>query len=219
MAEPEEWKRVWRGVRELSEQFDERIVFIGGVAVFLHVKGKRAPFIDYSHDGDFYISLGDFSELRDTDEVVLNRRLRKHQIIRDGIDFDVYVERNNDLLVKYADVERASVVVDGVRVASLEHLLLLKVDASRDRRGTSKGDKDEADIIRLGFLLSMDGVDTKLLEPYLTEESMALMRSVERSEQFYVLCRRNVHEAKKLRERFGTVIDEVAAVLSPSGRK
>jgi len=218
MEAPEEWQRVWKGVRDLSDQFGERIIFIGGVAVYLHVKGKRKAFIGYSHDGDFYISLEDFAELRDAEEVVSNKRLGKHQVIKDGIDFDVYVERNNSLRVRYEDIEAASVVIDGVRVASLEHLLLLKLDAYQNRRGSRKGEKDETDVIRLGFLLS-SGVDRKLLEPYLTEAMLELLRSVERSSQFFELCRKNAHEAKKLREAFHVTVEAVASVLSSPSRR
>jgi hypothetical protein len=65
------WNNLWTSVHELSDTFPDGIVFIGGVAVFLHVSSVKLPqaFVEFSHDGDFYIDLGDFSELRAIDEV------------------------------------------------------------------------------------------------------------------------------------------------------
>lgn len=184
------------------------------VAVYLHIRRKKAAFVEFSHDGDFYISLQDFGELRDIEEVTTNRRRGKHQIVKNGIDFDVYVERHNSLLVSHQDVERASVVIDDVRVASVEHLLLLKLDAYRNRRGSGKGEKDERDIIRLGYLLS-DGADLGLLAPYLTAEMVDMLRGVERSKQFLVMCQRNAQQASRVREAFCATVDQVAKV--PAG--
>src|SRR5262245_5897824 len=78
-------------------------VFIGGVAVYLHAvnNARTRDLAEASHDADFMLSLADFADLRDTDEVVANRRLSKHQLIRDGVEFDVYVERQNNLIVPY----------------------------------------------------------------------------------------------------------------------
>jgi predicted nucleotidyltransferase len=38
------------------------------------------------------------------------------------------------------------VVLGGIRVASLGHLLVLKLEAFADRRGSTKGDKDAKDL-------------------------------------------------------------------------
>ncbi len=42
----------------------------------------------------------------------------------------------------------------GIRVACLEHLVILKTKAFLDRQGTSKGNKDEDDLVRIFFQLS-----------------------------------------------------------------
>ena len=142
-TDEEEWEALWRGIDELSGFFPEGIVFIGGVAVYLHARLAKlsGAWIEFSHDGDFYISLSDYADLRDIEEVTTNRRLNKHQIIKDGIDFDIYLEYRNDLRVKYADALAASTVIENVRVASLEHLLLLKLDAYEDGCTAPRGAK------------------------------------------------------------------------------
>lgn len=207
---------LWRGIDELAEEFGDRLVFIGGVAVYLHVSHVDSPegFIEFSHDGDFFISLSDFSALRDIEDVTLNRRLAKHQIVKHGVEFDMYVERNSRLRVPYEEALQASSVIEasaigrGIRVASPEHLLVLKLDAYGDRRGTNKGDKDERDLIRIAYVMRGD-VKRDLLQPYLTEDLTSLLVDMKKSHEFLGMSGRNAHRARMLREMFSSVVDSV----------
>ena len=124
-------------------------VFIGGVAVYLHAinNPRTKDAAEASHDADLMLALADFADLRDTDEVVANRRLSKHQLIRDGVEFDVYVERQNKLTVPYDEVAAHAVAYGVMRVACLEHLLVLKLEAFRDRMRSAKGDKQTPDFV------------------------------------------------------------------------
>ena len=210
-VEPEEWRRLWKGVRELSELFPDGLVFIGGIAVLLHVRSSKLPdrFVELSHDGDFYVSLADFADLRDVEEVTANRRLNKHQIIKDGMEYDVYLENHNALSVKFTDVLAASQVIDGVRVSSLEHLLLLKLDAYRSRRGSSKGAKDERDLIKILLLLDGAGLQIVRLEKYLTPEAIETLALLKKSSEFLVVCGGNAHQARDVRERALRVVSRI----------
>lgn len=209
---------LWRGIDELASELGDRLVFIGGVAVYLHVSHVDPPegFIEFSHDGDFLISLSDFTVLRDLEEVTPNRRLAKHQIIKHGVEFDVYVERNSHLLVPYEEAMSASTVIEapaigrGIRVASPEHLLVLKLDAYRDRRGSGKGEKDERDLIRIAYVMDRTGTARRdLLDPYLTDEMSDLLVAMKRSHEFLRLSGRNAHRARDLRETFSSVVDSL----------
>lgn len=210
----EEWAKLWAGVRELSEWFPDGLVFIGGIAVLLHVRGQKLPerFIELSHDGDFYLSLADFADLRDLEEVTANRRLNKHQIVRDGIEYDVYLENHNDLRVKFSDVMQASQVIDRVRVASLEHLLILKLDAYSSRRGSAKGSKDERDLIKICFLLSKSPPHRARLAGYLSSKDVDLLGRLEKSSEYMPLCNANAHEARALRQSVAAVISRIARI-------
>lgn len=216
-SKDEIWDHLWEGIRELSEHFESRLVFIGGVAVYLHVRGAEGQmppgFVEHSHDGDFYISFADFGELREIEEVTQNMRLHKHQVIKNGVDFDVYRERSSSLIVKYEDVYDASTVIDGVRVACLEHLLLLKLDAYGDRRGTAKGRKDERDLIRIAVLMNRSKPKIARLEGYLTQAAFANLIVVGKSTEFMSMCRRNAHEAKKSRQLFEKTVTAVKKAL------
>lgn len=215
-----EWARLWAGVCELSGSFDGRLVFIGGVAVYLHVRGAglTSGLLERSHDGDFYVALSDFRDLRDTEVVTPNRRLNKYQIFKDGVEFDVYLESRSNLLVGYTQAYEESDVFEDVRVACLEHLLVLKLDAYADRRGTPKGLKDERDIIRVCHLLATNGVKRARLSAYLTESMVELLKSVRRSPEFMAICGDNAHQARQLRDSFVTAADKVAAALN-GGRR
>lgn len=213
MIRKDEWRRLWLGVCELEDEFEGRLVFIGGVAVYLHVRRAQLSerFVEFSHDGDFSISLSDFGVLRDTDDVTKNLRLRKYQIVRHDAEFDVYLERQSGLVVPFRALYAASTVIDRVRVASLEHLLALKLEAYRDRRRSTKGSKDERDIVRVVYLLSR-GVYGDLLF-YLPKASLELLAEVDRSHAFMQIAGGNAHEARKIRERFRKVVSLIGESL------
>jgi hypothetical protein len=155
-----EWGKLWAAVTEVQHGFEPGAVFIGGVAVYAHTKDSTAfkSYFAFSHDADFMISVADYTDLKDIEQVTSNRRLSKSQFYKGGFEFDVYVQGHNDLTVPYDEVVAASELHSGVRVACLEHLLILKLKAYEDRRGSAKGDKDEDDLLKILLLLSEKGV-------------------------------------------------------------
>ncbi len=206
------WAQLWKGISEISEEFEDRPVFIGGVAVYVHLaeRSLETDLGEFSHDADLLLSLADFADLRDLYEVTPNRRLGKNQIIKHGIEFDVYVERNYGLAVQFDDAMAESKIIQNVRAASLEHLLVLKLDACLDRRGSEKGLKDERDLIRLCSMMHTGGYKQNLITPYFREETVDVLRALPRSSQFLVLTGRNAHSAKPLR----SAVEAVSKSLS-----
>lgn len=180
-------------------------VFIGGVAVYLHaVNSRRADLVEVSHDADVMVSMADLSSLRDEVEVVSNRRLGKHQAVVDGVEVDVYVERQNGLAVPYDELFAWADSYGTMRAAAVEHLLVLKLVAHEGRRGSAKGDKDARDLVRL---LTMGKQWRKdLAAPYLGEEHMRLLGQVSKSRVFSEMCGCNVREAKRLKAAFDRTV-------------
>lgn len=207
----EEWNALWKGIREINDLFPDGVVFIGGVAVYLHIDQNALPpgFIEFSHDADLYFSLADFSDLRDMEEVTANRRLNKHQIIKHGVEYDIYLERHNSLAVPYSEAFAHSVVIDNIRTACLEHLLVLKLDAFSSRKGSSKGAKDERDLIRICYLLAEKGVDMGLVRPYLDGDRMNLLKGLRNSPGHLALCEGNAHKAKAVRDAVNAVVKTI----------
>jgi len=188
-------------VNELAEQYGEDVIVIGGVAVYMHLVAaavRELP-VEYTHDADMYIAFAAWTDFRDQYEVVVNRRLGKHQTIIHGIEVDLYLERTHQLRVSYQDLAMAASTISNVRVASLEHLLLLKLSAFANRRGSAHGEKDQRDIVKLLVLLE----HTK---PYYVlaqadDEDMDLMDSILKSHAFMQLTAGNAHQASQLRAR------------------
>jgi len=193
------------------------VVFIGGVAVYLHAmrRASRMISLETSHDADFMISFPDYGTLKDMEEIVPSPRLAKHQMIVDGVEFDVYVERLNQLVVPYDEVfAHAAAIAYGngeVKVACLEHLLVLKLEAFQSRGHSSKGEKDRRDVAKLGLLLGRK-TRMRLVAPYLRDDLIVLLGQIAKSTVFLDLCSHNAHEAKKLRAGFSTFVANVSAV-------
>lgn len=196
-----EWNLLLKSITDLCEWFPDGLVMIGGVAVYLHSTQQQKIAPEFSHDGDFYLSLNDYADLRDIEEVTQNKRPGKSQIIKNGFDFDIYVERHNDLVVDYDDILIESTTINGVRCACLEHLLILKIDAYLDRKGSRKGDKDERDIVKVISLLDQPKI--LVLDKYLTEERLSAVESIlNKQSVFFELANNNSFKAKEIKGHF-----------------
>lgn len=195
------WVTILSDVRKLCEDYPNGIVVIGGAAIWLHTRScLDQQFLQTSHDADFYMGLQDFASLRDMQEVVRNRRLGKYQMIRNDVDFDIYVERNNDLVISYEDAQRFSESIDGIRCACKEHLLILKLRAFEDRMGSAKGSKDAKDIARLLVLLAEQPGRKAQSLSLLRDEDLAFMKKiVDNPNVFQDIVQKNAHWAKQLR--------------------
>jgi hypothetical protein len=147
--DPQIWQELLDTATEFQEWFPEGVVYIGGLAVAAHVQAELSEFDPpFSHDGDFMMSLADFADFRDLEEVTSNRRLNKHQVIKRGLEFDIYVENHNSLIIPFDVAFAASEMRMGLRVLAPEHLLCLKAEAYLDRRDSvAKGPKDARDIV------------------------------------------------------------------------
>ncbi len=217
----DEFQRILGEVARIAEEHPGH-VFIGGVAVYLHAinNPRTKEGAEASHDADFMLALSEFADLRDTDEVVANRRLSKHQLIRRGVEFDVYVERQNNLLVPYDEAAAHADAYGPIRVACLEHLVVLKLEALRDRMNSAKGDKDARDLVTIARV-SGGKIRPALASPFVRDEHMDLLERVAKSHVFTYLTRGNAHEAKALRRLFTDFVSALTAERAsrPGGGK
>jgi hypothetical protein len=187
------------------------IVFIGGVAVYLHTlkRASSAIPLEASHDADFTISFSGYDFLKDAAEITATPRLAKHQMVVDDVEFDVYVERLNRLVVPYDEIFAHKDVVEGIGVACLEHLLVLKLEAFAKREHSTKGDKDRRDVVKIGLLLGRKA-RRSLIRPYMRAELASRLEDIARSAIFTELCGRNAHVAKKMRASFAAFVADVS---------
>ena len=203
-----EWGRLLSAVEQFQELFPDGLVFIGGIAVFAYAKSKEdtAEFAAQSHDADFMILRSDFIDLRDITVMTPNKRLSKHQFVEAGFEFDVYVEGQTDLVVPVDEAVAHSEIRSELRVACIEHLLVLKAKALEDRRGTAKGNKDEDDMVRI--LLVADQIDGGRLTRLTDDLLVGIQRAVSGDAPLR-LAKGNQHIAKNLRLKASRRLDEV----------
>lgn len=136
-ATEESWKLLQRIAKS------HKFVLIGGWAAYLHTHTQKSKDIDI---------VVDFEELRLLDaefSLVKNERLRKYEIKQGEVDIDVYVPKFSRLSYAPEKLLGKHTVVEGIPVASVEQLLLLKLGAYGDRKGSVKGEKDAIDIVSL----------------------------------------------------------------------
>lgn len=196
--------------QEIASTYPEGVVFIGGIAVYLHAVNHKhtAALAAFTHDADFYISLADMGDLRDDQELTANRRLSKHQLIKRGFEFDIYTERQSKLIVPYDHVRTWAVQYENLLVAAIEHLLVLKLEAYRDRKASSKGEKDANDLIQIGLIAAegRNGFRPELCLGFMQQEHLELLEEIARGPQFLALARGNSKAAKDFRLKFQQAI-------------
>ena len=159
------WDHLLQISRDLTKDYGDA-VFIGGVAVSCHASRLGSIFQESSHDADLYLSYVGKAAMRDRYEMRHNNtNIKKDSLLVEGEELDVYVERQHSLGIEYPEIFAASEVIEDIRVAALEHLLILKLDAAKNRWGTGKGEKDVRDLARIVDLL--DQPRPELLSPHL----------------------------------------------------
>ena len=195
---------------EIAQDFPDGLVFIGGIAVYLHSLNfkETEALAETTHDGDFYISISDMADLREIEELTSNRRLSKHQMIKRGFEFDVHTERQAALAVPFDEVEAHSQTYDLFRVACPEHLLVLKMAAYKDRKGSVKGEKDVRDILKIVSILekSENSCRSSLILPYWTDEEIDELKKISKGPAPAAMTGGNVHEAKNFRRSVEQII-------------
>lgn len=217
MTTHNDFKKLLSTCKTLSEFFEEGLVYIGGIAVYLHsINHERtAQLAESTHDADLYISFADMADLRDIEEVTPNRRLQKSQFIKSGFEFDVYTERLSSLIVPYDQVLAHSIQYDGLRVASLEHLFVLKLEAYLNRQGSSKGNKDARDLIQIAMVATLtESFYPNLAAPYLDDAHLELFTSIRKNPEVVALAGGNAVEAKSIRQDVDAFLAKIEAAVT-----
>ncbi len=215
--EQEDWVELWKQAQELQSWFPEGVVFIGGVATAAYSSEIKDLVIDipFSHDVDLMISMPDYTNLKDIEAITPSRSFSKAMFIKAGFEFDVYVENVHGLPVPYSESAADSVVMSGLRVASIGHMIVLKLAAWKDRKNSPKGLKDADDLLRL--MLCVTKVDvTKSSVAHITKDDLELLKTVPASDVVTRLASGNLHEAAILRQVGLQGLETIAARIEAS---
>lgn len=127
-----------------------KFILIGGWAVYLYSKSLK------SKDIDIIIDYNVLAKIKETDQVFKNERLHKYEINTGNFDIDIYVPHYSEIGIDPAEIKKYTINKEGFVVPVLEILFLMKLFAWHNRRGSSKGQKDELDIFSLAFLPEFD---------------------------------------------------------------
>ena len=153
-------EKSWKVLQELKGRFD--FILIGGWATYLWARTHK------SKDIDIIVGFPVLSKLKREYDLGKNDNLKKYEISIDEIDVDIYVPFYSELALPLEKVEHE--MIEGLKVAKLEYLLILKQAAEEERSHSEKGEKDRIDIISL--LLNCD-VNFKKYHALLEENGKA----------------------------------------------
>lgn len=222
ISEPE-FEQLLVACNKIAGMFPAGLVYIGGIAVYLHAVNTESArqYAEATHDADLYISMAELSDLRDIEEVTANSRLSKHQLIKDGFEFDIYTERHASLPVAYDQVLAHCVRYEGIKVASLEHLLVLKLNAYKDRKGSAKGQKDAKDLVRIALVAEAakpGSFSGNTVSAYLGDDEIALLQGIAKGPEILAMAKGNSFVAKRLRQTFAVLVAEQVKLQKASKR-
>lgn len=195
----EQWLEVWGAVCDLAGSYPDDLVVIGGVAVYLYSRSRPTLAAEYTHDADFYIGEPGWSSLQDEFAVTKNRRLSKASMKLRDIKIDLYPQYEHSLRIDYEELAEVAHEIDGVAVADPQHLLVLKLDAFRDRGRSETGKKDRRDITRL--LVILEDQKPNLIAGIVTDDDVEELDEVLRSPSFIEIATKNARDASFLRRR------------------
>lgn len=161
-------------LQELNKRYE--FILIGGWAVYFYTKSLK------SKDIDIIIELQTLGKLRTDFNLIKNGRLQKYEICFEGFDVDIYVPHFSSLGLPIEEILKNVCVKEGFKLPLPEILLILKVLAYTQRKGSLKGKKDELDIISLfrSGEINPDNFKKYLLEfdlKYLKEELNNILHS------------------------------------------
>ncbi len=135
-------RKSWERLISLKKEIN--FVLIGGWAIYLYTSLYK------SKDIDIVIDLNTLSFLKSKYLVQKNNRLKKYEIKEEGYDIDIYVPYFSNLIIPPEEIlKKPTVIIKGIKTTTPEVLLMLKLSAFEQRKGSIKGEKDKIDIIAL----------------------------------------------------------------------
>lgn len=202
---------VWKVARAVAKLADGEIVFIGGLATYLHVqrRPKAGLPLEATHDVDASISAVASSSLRDSYEFTENPRLHKVQIRVENIDVDLYPQHIGQLRFSFLDLAPYAQTYRGLKIAAIPHILLLKIAAIESRGASQKGAKDRRDVAKLLVLLYGSPQARTLLAGLAARSDLHDLRAVMKSPAFMEITHGNAKTASVLRKRAEEALEAV----------
>lgn len=183
---------------KLLKQFnnEHQFILIGGWAVFFYTHSLK------SKDIDIIIDFAELDKLKEKYEVFKNERLKKYEISTKEIDIDIYLPFYSEFCLPVEVIQSKSHLVEGFKIPQAEVLLLLKLQAYQERRGSAKGEKDKLDILALLSKLALNfDFYKKLVADYqlttFKDDLITLIKETNRADQLDL----NVYKFSQLKKK------------------
>jgi hypothetical protein len=87
--------------------------------------------------------------LREREELTVTQEVQKTQLQRASYTIDFYIEGDHRLAIKFEDIDKHSVLIDGIRVAAIEHVLALAIDKAISRYGSTESTYEQDGVVRI----------------------------------------------------------------------
>ena len=169
-----------------------KFIVIGGWATYLWTKLHKSKDID--------IAITDIRELdylRRNYQLKKNDNLKKYEISFDEIDLDIYVAYFSKLPIPVEHLSQFTTKIEGLNVLKSEALLILKQGAELQRKESTKGAKDQIDIMALLFYSNINtNLYFDLLKKYNLENYFLRLKSVINSFKDYNYLNLNPRQFK-----------------------
>lgn len=152
-------QKSWKLLQKLKNEFN--FILIGGWAVFLYTKTLK------SKDIDLVLEWESLAKIRQKWEVFKNERLKKYEAHVEEVEIDIYVPFYSNPGIAAEEIKKWTQSLEGFTLPKKEILLILKLGAFSQRKGSVKGRKDLIDIICLLNLPDFDWLFfQKLIKDY-----------------------------------------------------
>ena len=146
-------------LKQLKKDFD--FVLIGGWAVYFFTQSLK------SKDINIIVDFSKLENLKKIFPIEKNERLKKYQVKLEEIDIDVYLPFYSSLGLPVEEVIKETTLINGFTLPKKEVLLITKINAYQNRKGSIKGQKDLIDILSLVLLDDFDFLYlSKLIKKY-----------------------------------------------------
>ncbi len=183
-------------LRELRRRYI--FTLIGGWAVFMFTESIK------SKDIDIIVDFETLAQMRKELEISKTEFLKKYQSEMEGISIDIYVPYYSKFIVPAEDIIKNTLSVEGFVLPKPEILILLKLQAEKERSESVKGQKDRMDILSL---LINEKIDFKVyksfIERYKLEAYDKRLKNIIRTakKEFEYLGIRNFREVRKTKNK------------------
>ncbi|MDP2951075.1 MAG: DUF6036 family nucleotidyltransferase [bacterium] len=193
-------EKSFQTLQDIRKKLD--FILIGGWAVFLYTKSLK------SKDIDIIVDFNVLEKIRLKFDLKKNERLKKYEIKIENTDIDIYVPFFSELGLPVEAIKSSVVSLEGFNVPSIEALLLLKLFAYSERKGTLKGKKDIIDIFSLLQTRSINWQEYKgIVKKYNFKAQSKELESI-------LNTQRQVKELGLLSHKFSQLKKEVSEGLS-----